>query len=312
MKKFLGYGLLAVVAVLVGIYFLFPETLFRLSVDAQRHSAGLVKKEVQVDDHKIVYLEGGTGEAIVLLHGFGGNKDLWTPFAKALTPAHHVIIPDLPGFGESSFVAGDSYDLESQAKRLDRFAEALKLEKYHLAGNSMGGAIAAVYAARYPPKTLTLALMDTAGAKSAKAKEAAKELFKDGNPLLVGTAAGFDRLLQLAFARPPYIPGAFKKIMAREAIARRDENAKIWGDLKWNEPAAFENMLDPYLPLIQAPVFILWGEKDRLIDVSGVPYLEKHLKHFQTVVMKDAGHMPMTEKPREASALYLSFLKGKR
>ena len=87
MKKFIGYGLLVIVAIVVllaGFYFLFPESVFNLAIAAQRRSADLMKKEVQVDDHKIVYLEGGKGEKVILLHGFGANKDFWTAFAKYL------------------------------------------------------------------------------------------------------------------------------------------------------------------------------------------------------------------------------------
>jgi abhydrolase domain-containing protein 6 len=69
----------------VGIYFLFPETVFNLALKAGRHSAGLAKKEIHVDDHKIVYLEGGKGQTILLLHGFAANKDNWIRFAKYLT-----------------------------------------------------------------------------------------------------------------------------------------------------------------------------------------------------------------------------------
>ena len=62
MKKILAVSLGLLVLLLVGFYFLFPETLFNLAVKAGRHSAGLVKKEIQVDDHKIVYLEGEKGK----------------------------------------------------------------------------------------------------------------------------------------------------------------------------------------------------------------------------------------------------------
>ena len=61
MKKFFKYGLLVIVAIvliMVLLYVFFPKSLFNLAVNAQRRSAGLVKKEVQVDDHKLVYLEG--------------------------------------------------------------------------------------------------------------------------------------------------------------------------------------------------------------------------------------------------------------
>jgi abhydrolase domain-containing protein 6 len=168
MKKFLGYGLLVVVAVivlLVGFYFFFPEAAFKLAMDAQRRSADLVKKEVKVDDHRIVYLERGKGDTVLLLHGFGSNKDIWTAFAKYLK-GYHLVIPDIPGFGESSQILADSYDVESQVGRIARFVEVLKLDKFHMAGNSMGGAFAAAYAAKHPEKILTLALLDTAGAPS--------------------------------------------------------------------------------------------------------------------------------------------------
>jgi len=101
MKKIL-VACFIVVLLLIGIYFLIPETLFKLAIKAERYSAGLVQKEIQVDDHKIVYLEGGKGQTIVLLHGFGANKDNWTRFAKYLTGNYHLVIPDIPGFGESS------------------------------------------------------------------------------------------------------------------------------------------------------------------------------------------------------------------
>ena len=95
MRKILtvSFGLIALfVLLIVGIYFLFPETMFKLAVKAERHSAGLIKKEIQVDDHKIVYLEGGKGQTILLLHGFGADKDNWTRFAKYFTGDYHLVI----------------------------------------------------------------------------------------------------------------------------------------------------------------------------------------------------------------------------
>ncbi len=135
----LGYGLVVTFVLSVLLVGCSAKTAFKMATDSQRRSADLVKKEVQVDDHRIVYLEGGTGETIVLLHGFGGYKDNWTTFAKYLK-GYHLVIPDIAGFGESSQVPMDIYDEVSQAKRIDRFVEVLKLDKFHMAGNSMGGA----------------------------------------------------------------------------------------------------------------------------------------------------------------------------
>jgi pimeloyl-ACP methyl ester carboxylesterase len=82
---------------------------------------------------------------------------------------------------------------------------------------------------------------------------------------------------------------------------------KIWKD--W-QPEKFS--LAPALPLISSPVLIIWGEQDKLVNVEGVPFLEKHLKTSRSVILKDTGHTPMIEKPEETAKPYLNFLKEKR
>jgi abhydrolase domain-containing protein 6 len=309
MKKFLGYGLLVVVAIVVLLalfYFLFPETVFKLAIDAQRRSADLTKKEVQVDDHKIVYLEGGKGETVLLLHGFGGNKDMWARCAKYLK-GYHLVIPDIPGFGESSQVPTDSYDLESQVGRIDRFVEVLKLDKFHMAGNSMGGALTATYGAKHPEKIMTLALLDTGGAPSQNKSEFIMQLEKGNNLLLASNTEDYDKLVALVFVKRPTLPASFRRIIAAQWIAHAEFNKKIWNDMQLRQFS-----LAPFLPLIHAPVLIIWGDQDKLLDVGGVAFLEKNLKKYKTVIMKDTGHMPMFEKPEGTAKAYMSFLNEKR
>ena len=309
MKKFIKYGMIVIVVVavlLAAFYFLFPEAVFKLAIDAQRRSADLVKKEVQVDDHRIVYLEGGTGETIVLLHGFGGYKDQWTAFAKYLK-GYHLVIPDISGFGESSQVPTDNYSVESQVGRIDRFVEVLKLDKFHMAGNSLGGAYAATYGARHPGKVLTLALLDTAGVPSPSKSEFVLQLETGNNLLLAGNTEDVEKLLALIYAKRPPIPPAFKKILVADWIAHTEFNRKIWSD--W-QPLQYS--LAPVLHGIQAPVLILWGEQDKMLDLGSVVFLEKNLKNHRTVIMKDTGHCPMIEKPEETAKAYRSFLNEKR
>lgn len=319
MRKILkvSLGLVALsVLLFVGIYFLFPEALLKLAVKAGRYSAGLVKKEIQVDDHKIVYLEGGRGQTVLLLHGFGANKDSWMQFAKFLTGDYHLVIPDIPGFGESSQIEKASYDAENEAKRIDRFTEVMKLERFHLAGNSMGGMLAAMYSAAYPRKVLTLALLAPAGVGSPNPSEVVLLIKNGKNPLLINTADDFDKLLSLCYVKAPFIPSRLKKALVAEVVAQAEFNKKIWGDMKWNPTeetaSSVENFLVPYLPQIQAPVLIIWGDSDKILDVGGVAVLEKNLKNYQTVIMKDTGHIPMLEKPQETAAFYMSYLKGKK
>ncbi len=270
--------------------------------DAWR-SAGLERKEIQVDGDRIVYLEGGRGEAVLLLHGYGADKDNWVAFAKLLTPHYHVVIPDLAGFGESTRKWDENYNIENQVKRLDGFTGVLRLKKLNVAGNSMGGAIAAVYAARFPQKVSTLALLDTYGLKTAKWTQFQSQMQNGKNLLLISSPGDFDNLLPYLFVTPPPIPAPAKLVMVDQMMADRKFNEKIGWDL-YHEALSLES----FLPMIQAPVLIVWGDHDRLLDVSAVRILEKGLKNHQTLVMKDTGHLPMLEKPVETAAAYISFL----
>jgi pimeloyl-ACP methyl ester carboxylesterase len=309
MKRFLKYGSLAAVAVVVllaAFYFLFPEAVFTLAMDAQRRSAGLVKKEVHVDDHRIVYLEGGKGETVVLLHGFGGNKDHWTAFAKYIK-GYRLIVPDVPGFGESSQVPKDHYGIDSQVGRIARFLEVLKLDKFHMAGNSLGGALTAEYGAKHPEKVLTLALLDTAGAPSGNKSEFVIQLEKGNNLLLSGNADDYNKLISLLFVNRPKVPASFGKIIFADWIAHGEFNRKIWNDSR-----LLQYTLAPVLPKIEAPVLILWGDRDKLLDPGGSAFLERNLKNHRTVIMKGVGHCPMLEKPEETAKVYMSFLTEKR
>jgi len=305
LKKKLAFGLIVIVLLLAAVYFLFPDTLLNLARNVERRSSGLVKKEVQVDDHKIAYLEGGEGEIIVLVHGYGGDKDNWTRFAKYLTRDYHVVIPDLAGFGESSKLSKENYDIENQVTRIDRFAEVLKLGKFHMAGHSMGGMIAAVYGTKYPQKVLTLALMAPAGLKSPQKSEFAKQLEKGFNPYLVSSPDDYDKLIAFLFVKPPTIPAPIKIALAAQRISQRAFNEKILSDLRKAHLS-----LEAFLPAINMPVLIIWGDTDKILDVSCVSILEKKLKNYQTVIMKETGHIPILEKPQETATSYLYFLKN--
>jgi len=312
MKKVLWFGLGLIVILVVALYFVAPSLMYEQAMNAERAAAGLVRKAVQVDDHQIAYLEGGSGEVVVLLHGFGAEKDNWDRFAKYLQPGYQVFIPDLPGFGESTKTPAARYDMESQVKRLDRFAEALNLTTFHLVGNSMGGMIACEYAAQYPRKVLTVGLLAPGGIFAPNKSDVIKLMEKGENPLLVKSPEDFDRILALLFVNPPPFPPSFKKILAERAMAGAAFNEKIFKDMS-GDFSKTTSPLAPFLPKIEAPVLIIWGDKDRILDVSSVPILEKGLKNRQTVIMKDTGHVPMMEKPQETALTYRAFIeKGAR
>ena len=96
-----------------------------------------VKKNIDIGEWHIEYLEGGKGDVLVLLHGFGGDKDNWTRMAGFLTPHFRMISPDLTGFGESTRNVKANYTYAAQVERLHQFMGALGVRTFHIGGNSL-------------------------------------------------------------------------------------------------------------------------------------------------------------------------------
>ena len=98
--------ILSAVVVVIGLALaamhIYRLPLFNAAIRVQRRKAGLEEKTLRIEGHDIIYLDGGSGETLLLLHGFGANKDNWLPIAPLLAPHFRLIIPDLPGFGDSS------------------------------------------------------------------------------------------------------------------------------------------------------------------------------------------------------------------
>ncbi len=158
--KFLAWLVALLVIVLGGSYLFAPQWLMQANFKREAMAAHLDTHSVQAGDTRWVYFEGGDGPTIVLLHGFAADRNVWLPVAKLLTPHFHLIIPDLPGWGESSRVPDASYNIDAQAARLDAFVQTLRLQRFVLVGHSIGGAIAGVYASEHPEHVAELALVD--------------------------------------------------------------------------------------------------------------------------------------------------------
>jgi abhydrolase domain-containing protein 6 len=309
MKIFLGTSF-TIAAVMTMIYYLFPQVPFKLYVAVERKSSGLKEKKTEIKDHTVCYLEGGNKnpETILCVHGLGADKDNFTWFAKYLTDRYHVIIPDLPGNGESTRNPGMRYDIMSQVVRLDLIVKSLGLEKFDLVGSSMGGGIAGVYSAIYPEKVLSLALFNAAEVRAPVESERERIIRTTGkNPLLTYSVEDFDRSFSFNFVKTPYIPSAIKKYLAEQEVKKF---AAIESDYNFEFGSKLYT-LEKYIPEIKARTFILWGDTDNLVHVSSVEVLKKKIKYSEAVIMPQSGHGAFAERPEEAARHYLKFLEGK-
>ncbi len=277
--------------------------MYSLDTRVRRGQAGLKKKTIQAGSHTITYLEGGQGETIVLLHGFGTDKDNWVRFARNLKKIYHVIIPDLPGFGESSLIPSEHYDIDTQVKRIHEFVQKVGLKKFHLAGNSMGGLIAGIYAADYPDEIASLGLVDPGGVKDREPSPIWVEVEKGKNPLVPAQPSDFNTLVKFVFATPPFMPNVVKLYLGEQAAARKEFNERVFIEAK---P---EDWLERRMGGIRAKTLIIWGDADRVFPVADAPVLNQGIAGSKLVIMKACGHVPMFERPDEMARYYLEFLR---
>jgi pimeloyl-ACP methyl ester carboxylesterase len=272
------------------------------AIGFERSRAELVRKDLTLPDGlHIAYLEGGRGEPLVLVHGFGGNKDNFTRVARWLTPHYRVIVPDLVGFGDSSHPQEAGYTYAAQAERLHRFVQAVGLNGAHFGGNSMGGAVVLSYAAQHRGEVASLWLLDAAGIPEAPSSELRKIIETTGrNPLLVANEDDFAQLLRFAMSDPPYIPRMMVNVMARERIQNQTLERRVFEQIATDS-------LTQQVQGLPTPTLIVWGDEDRLLHVGTAEMLHRLLPQSQVIVMPHIGHMPMVERPQQSAEDYIRF-----
>ena len=294
------------------LYFLFPEQLVQLMRALMRRRARVVRKSITVDGRTWPYLEGGdpSKPTLVMVHGFGADKDHWTFYAPWMTRDYRLIAPDLPGFGENDRDGELPFDVSSQAARLKAFLDALGIDRPHLGGNSMGGWIAMRFAIDYPGRLRTLTLMNNAGVVGANESELQKlAADRDYNPLVLANLDDADRLIAFVVRKPTYVPARLKPVIYADALRHRDLLDKIfWIIADEMEQAPLNDDLDK----VTVPTLILWGRHDKLIDVSCVAVLEKGIANSRAHIFEHVAHVPMIEDPKATAEIQRAFLAEHR
>lgn len=306
MKRLVPWLAAFLAAVTVTAYYSVPEKFKEPLLAMNRLVSGLEEKTRQVDAHTVHYLEGGSGETVLLLHGIFAEKDHWVDFARNLTGHYHVIAPDLPGYGESGRHAGQRYDYAAQTERLRRFMDARGIDRAHIAGNSMGGTIAALFAIRYPERVASLAFIGAPhGIRSETASEMDSLIGAGRAPLVAHNAGEFDAMLKLVFADRPFLPYPILHAAERDAIAHAGSNRRMW-----DEQLRDRYLLQEHISKVAAPSLALWGAKDKVFDASGARTLRELLPRVELRILPGMGHLPMMEDPKETARLYADFLRA--
>jgi len=302
---------LAVLVALLGAVLLSGcsrSDLFSWLIERQRGKAGLELAEAAINGRSVAYLTNGNttaSRALVMVHGFAVNKDTWIRMAAHLPDDLYLIIPDLPGHGDSSVAHAAAYTVESQAATLAGLMDELGIGQVDMAGNSMGGAISAYFASRYPDRVRTLALFDPAGS-ARYFSELDTALASGKNPLVVREPGDFSVLMDFVMEQRPFMPWPVIPVLEEQAIARQAVNDEIFAALL---QSAEQLELSAILPAIDAPTLIVWGRKDRVLAPENAEVFAQGIRQSTVVLLDNVGHVPMMEVPKQSARVWQEFLQ---
>lgn len=287
---------------LIAFDYLAPYPAARVALSLERMRCGLTEKHARIPGFDIAYLEGGHGDPLLLIHGFGADKDHFTRVSAYLTDRYRVIIPDLPGFGESSKPDDVTYTIDEQVERVRAFARQLGIDRMDLGGNSMGGFIALTYAAKHPDEVTSLWLLAPAGTEAAFDSELRRLIEETGdNILLMKDPEDFDRTRDFVMSRHPWVPHSVAEVLAHRAADDYLLHKRIFDEI------AAGPSLESYVTRIDLPALVVWGKQDRALNPKGADVLKAMMPNARVILMDHMGHLPMIEAPAETARDYLRF-----
>ena len=282
-----------------------PFLLVRGEFARQRVAAGLSRASVEVAGHRWTYAyrdaDAADAPTVVMLHGFTGSKENWYPLAAALQGRYRLLIPDLPGWGESERKPGTVYGFTQQAANVDAFIRALSPGKpVVLLGHSMGGGIAALAAARYPQEIARVGLLDAAGVRF-KDNAFGLDVLAGKNPFGVEDDASLQRYIDIVFhdaKAKPWLPWPASTALIRK---RRADAAFEQGVLDRIGRSAESLLPGDEAVRIRQPALLLWCRQDAVIDPSAMGLYAQRIPQARTVLLDGCGHMSLMERPREVA-----------
>jgi len=270
------------------------------------------EKFVRVNDLRLRYLDWGTtGKTpLVCMHGHTGQARIWDEFAEAMAPHYHVMALDQRGHGQSQW-ATDGYARDRFVADLGAFLDALSIDKAVLAGLSMGGWNALLYAAENQERVERIIMVDIAPERSDQALQQQRN--RPPTPLEFYT-------LEEAFAWARENDPWAEETRRRQDMAQRMHQIST-GKWTWRADPALINFALPdnqdpayiarywrSLESLTCPVLEVRGLKSPLVSNDIIERMKKANPKFSSVDVADAGHVVTVDKPQEFITITRDFL----
>lgn len=268
------------------------------AIAAEQWRAGLTATRVTTADGIDWYLLESDGRnerpSVMLIHGFGADSSNWVRFANELEGDYHFIIPDLPGHGETTRSLDLDYGIEAQAARLLNLARELGIERFHVAGSSMGGAISLAMSLQAPQRIRSMTLVNAAGI-TLLTEEFQATFTGDSNPLIPRVPEDMHNTLAWAMADRPWMPDFFVEQMGALKAANAAIADKVHVDM---QPGI---SMRSRLADVSVPTLVIWGDQDRLLSVDNAAIFAEEIPGSEVLIMERIGHLPMVEAPARSA-----------
>ena len=260
---------------------------------------------VEVDGIFVHYVDEGNGIPIILLHGTGASLHTWDLWSEKLKDKYRVLRITLPGFGLSGPRSDKKYKIKDYVNLLESFVELMGIEKFYLAGNSLGGSIAWLYTSFYPKKVKKLILINSSGFEL------------DEMPFVIRIARNNYLNFLIKKTSPQFlIKKSLKEVFYDDNLISKSITDRYYklnlreGNRQAFIDRALVNYTDctPRVKKIKSPTLILWGKNDEWINVKYAKKFKTMIKGSRLSIMNETGHIPMEERPFESLEIVMDFL----
>lgn len=260
------------------------------------------EKFLQIDGSKIRYLESGSSKnTLVLIHGLGASAERWNQVIPLFEEDFKVVVPDLIGFGYSDKPLVD-YTPEFFSDFLEKFFLAANLHRPNIIGSSLGGQIAAEFAASHSQHIEKLILVSPAGImkQSTPALDAYimaamypnKESAKNAFEMMEGSGRSVNADIVNNFIERMRLPNAKLAFVSTLLGLKNSE------------------IITSKLQAISAPTLIVWGSNDPVIPIIHADSFVSSIQDCRLYRMDGCGHTPYVQDPHSFASEVLKFLNG--